>query len=339
MSIALQEARKGLGYTSPNPMVGAVIVKNGEIISTGYHRASGEDHAEVDAIKNAGEVCLKNSVLYVTLEPCCHFGKTPPCTRTVIEAGFKTVVIASLDEDIRVKNKSVSILENAGISVITGVLKEEAERLNFIYFHFKKHKRPYIVLKAALTLDGKIAAHTGDSKWISNQKSRERVHKLRSRLSAIALGGNTLLSDKPRLNCRLKGFEQKPVHKLIFSGSPLEGSTGCLAGNPGKIYQISPARYSNPDEFIQFCLEHSLDSILIEGGGRLYSWFLTNKLVDTLYLFYKPSFLGNDGVPVFTGMGTASIGELVEFSLVRVEKIENNILVIASKGGESCLPE
>ncbi|MCG8571929.1 MAG: bifunctional diaminohydroxyphosphoribosylaminopyrimidine deaminase/5-amino-6-(5-phosphoribosylamino)uracil reductase RibD [Spirochaetes bacterium] len=340
MSIALEEAKKGWGFTSPNPMVGAVLVKNDKILARGYHQAWGQEHAEVMAIQKANKAQLSGSTLYVTLEPCCHFGKTPPCTAAIIKAGIKTVVIASYDEDNRVKNKSTQILRQKGISVITEVLKEEADQLNSIYFYYKKKSRPYIILKAACTLDGKIATRNRESKWISNDLSRERVHFLRSRIKAIAIGKKTVNIDQPHLNCRYPGFQNKPVDKLIFTKTSFyQGNQTNFASHTGKIYTIDPSLTQNPQDFLDFCLEKEIDSILVEGGSWLYTWFLEKHLVNCLYLFYKPAFLGNDGISVSQVSGIQSISKLKEFHIHKTEKLENNFLVVCVPEGEKCLLE
>ena len=333
MNIALTEAKKGIGFTSPNPIVGTVIVKNNKILSTGYHKKIGGEHAEVNAINKLTNEQLKGSTLYVTLEPCSHHGKTPPCTDAIIKSGIKEVIIASNDIDERVNG--LKILHDAGIKIKTGILEEEALRINSLYFFYKKNKRPYIVLKAALTLDGKIAANSGDSKWISSENCRKIVHKLRLRLKAIAVGKNTLTIDKPRLNCRIKKYENKPVDKLIFSNENID--TSSLPDNPGKTYIINRKISRSRESFIDFCNKNEIDSILIEGGGKVYTWFLENNLVDRIYLFYKPSFLGKDGVEVFTKTGTNFINELKDFKIIKTEIIDNNILIELSNGESLCL--
>lgn len=330
MSLAILEAKKGLGYTSPNPAVGAVIVKNGNIISTGYHKKAGGWHAEREAILNAGGIDLADAILYVTLEPCCHTGRTLPCTDLIIERKVGTVVFGSYDTDDRVRNKSMKILENAGVKVIPSILKEQCDRLNSIYFFNKEFNRPYIILKAALTLDGKIATASNNSKWISNEKSRLLVHKLRSRVSGIVCGGNTYRVDSPKLTCRLAGFETKILKRIIFSNSIQPTGDDIIINN-----EIS----SNPDSFIKVCKENEIDSILVEGGGDIYTWFINNNLVDYIYLFYKPSFLGKDGVSVFNKTGTKNISELNDFNINKSEIIDDNISIELYRGNTKYLPE
>lgn len=335
MSIALKEAKRGIGFTSPNPMVGAVVVKNNKIISTGYHERDGEAHAEVNALNRVDKNQLAGSTLYVTLEPCCHYGRTPPCTDLIIKSKISRVVIANKDIDPRVKDKSIDILKKAGISVTTGVLESEAYNLNSIYFFYKQNRRPYVVLKAAVTLDGKIATFENDSKWISNEKSREIVHKLRLRLKAIAIGHRTIVIDNPSLNCRLKGYESKPVDKIIFSNEKEINYN--FARNDGKVYIASKTTTVNRDTFIDFCIERGIDSILVEGGSRVYTWFLENNLVDRVFLFYKPSFLGSDALNIIKEQKIKKIDFLKELTLVDIRLLYNNFLVELSNGEPICL--
>ena len=204
MRRAIELAKKGAGFVNPNPMVGCVIVKDDIIIGEGYHEYYGGFHAERNALtKNVAD--FKDATLYVTLEPCCHHGKTPPCTDVIIEKGIKKVVVGLLDPNPLVAGKGISILHNAGIEVVTGVEEDKIKELNKVFLKYIKTKRPYVLLKTAMTLDGKIASHTGDSKWITNDKSRQLVHKLRSELMGIVAGIGTVKADDPMLNCRYDG--------------------------------------------------------------------------------------------------------------------------------------
>jgi diaminohydroxyphosphoribosylaminopyrimidine deaminase/5-amino-6-(5-phosphoribosylamino)uracil reductase len=335
MSLVLEQARKGLGFTSPNPMVGTVIVKNNQIISKGYHKKDGASHAETNAIDKVKSRDLKGAVLYVNLEPCSHYGRTPPCADAIVTAGIKKVVISAVDPDTRVHGRGINILKKAGIDVITGILEKEAKELNSIYYFFKKNCQPYIVLKSALTLDGRIATSAFNSKWISNEKARMIDHKLRLRLKAIAVGKNTIIQDKPMLNCRIRNYTKKPVDKLIFSNTPID--TKSLAPNEGRVFFIDNKISSSAENFINFCNEKMIDSVLIEGGGIVNTWFLRNNLVDRIFLFYKPGFLGSDAVPVFSGTGIKSISEINEYKITGLEKIENNVMIELSKGEPICL--
>ncbi|MBR5215760.1 MAG: bifunctional diaminohydroxyphosphoribosylaminopyrimidine deaminase/5-amino-6-(5-phosphoribosylamino)uracil reductase RibD [Bacteroidales bacterium] len=204
MQRAIALAKKGAGFVNPNPMVGCVVVKDNEIITEGYHEYYGGLHAERNALTNTAVDC-KDATLYVTLEPCCHHGKTPPCTDIIIEKGIKKVVVGLLDPNPLVAGKGISILQDAGIEIVTGIEEDKIKELNKVFLKYIKTKRPYVILKTAMTLDGKIASHTGDSKWITNEKSRQLVHKLRSEMMGIVAGIGTVKADNPMLNCRLEG--------------------------------------------------------------------------------------------------------------------------------------
>ena len=204
MQRAIALAKKGAGFVNPNPMVGCVVVKDNEIITEGYHEYYGGFHAERNALTNCNSDC-NGAILYVTLEPCCHYGKTPPCTEIIIEKGIKKVVVGLLDPNPLVAGKGIKILEDAGIEVVTGVEVDKIKELNKVFLKYIKTKRPYVLLKTAMTLDGKIASYTGDSKWITNEKSRQLVHKLRFEMMGIVAGIGTVKADDPMLNCRIEG--------------------------------------------------------------------------------------------------------------------------------------
>ncbi len=332
MNLALSEAARGLGFTSPNPMVGAVIVKDNKILSVGYHHQVGLPHAERDAImeavSNGNELELRGSTMYVTLEPCCHQGRTPPCTDAIIESGIARVVVASLDADSRVSGKGIEQLRNAGIRVEVGLLDDQNKQLNSVYFFWKLNKRPYITMKAALSLDGKIATSTDDSYWISNDESRKLTHKFRARLKAIAVGKNTVIHDRPKLNCRLDDLQlgYKPTDKLIFA-EPDESLTSSFADNPGRVFFIDKKISSSAETFIDFCNQNEIDSVLVEGGSGVYTWFLQNGLVDRVVLFYRPTFIGDDGKNVVKNLNVTQIRQLQDFSIVKSEVIDDNIMI------------
>ena len=199
---AIQLAKKGEGWTNPNPMVGAVIVKDGRIIGEGYHKKCGELHAERNAIASLIE-SAEGATIYVTLEPCCHYGKTPPCTEAIIEQKIKKVVIGSRDPNPKVAGKGAQILRESGITVVQDFMREECDRLNPVFFHYITTKTPYVVMKYAMTLDGKIAAYTGKSRWITGSEARHHVQTQRARYTGIMVGVGTVIADDPLLTCRL----------------------------------------------------------------------------------------------------------------------------------------
>lgn len=343
MRQTLTEARRGLGFTSPNPMVGALIVKNGREVGRGFHARDGEAHAETQAIAALTNPNDANgATLYVNLEPCCHHGRTPPCTNAVIRSGIARVVVANLDPDHRVAGEGVAQLSRAGIVVETGVLAQEGENLNSIYFHFRRTGRPYVVAKAALTLDGKIAARTGDSKWISGEKSRHIAHQLRARLRGLVVGAGTLKADRPRLNCRLPGLANKQVDKIIFSRNSRdslqgEGLLHSIQESPGRVHVVNPESLSKPSDFLNFCAAQSIDSVLVEGGRQVHTWFVKNELADRFFLFYRPAFLGNDGVSVVDAMGLDRIADLKDWKINSIEKVDDNIMIDLARGEPLCL--
>ncbi|WP_353278543.1 bifunctional diaminohydroxyphosphoribosylaminopyrimidine deaminase/5-amino-6-(5-phosphoribosylamino)uracil reductase RibD [Wolbachia endosymbiont (group B) of Longitarsus flavicornis] len=222
MSIALKLAGKSLGSVAPNPTVGCVIVKDGMVIGEGYTGIGGRPHAEVVALQNAKDL-THGATMYVTLEPCCHFGVTEPCTTEIIRAGIKRVVIATIDPDSRVSGGGIKALADAGIEVEQGIMQEEAEKLNVGFFTTKKLHRPFIACKIATTLDGKIATFTGNSKWITSEDTRNWVHELRAKYDAIMIGSSTLINDDPLLTCRLPGLEERsPIRLIIDSQAKLQ---------------------------------------------------------------------------------------------------------------------
>ncbi len=215
MRRAIMLAKQAEGYTSPNPLVGAVIVKDSRIIGEGYHRSYGQLHAERDALNSCTE-SPEGADIYVTLEPCCHYGKQPPCTEAIIEAGIKRVIVGSRDPNPLVCGRGNEMLRQCGIIVETDYMKEECDAMNYVFFHYITHKTPYVVMKYAMTMDGKIAACTGDSKWVTGEEARKRVHEDRHRYSAIMVGVGTVIADNPSLTCRLEG-KKNPIRIICDS--------------------------------------------------------------------------------------------------------------------------
>lgn len=284
-------ARRGLGTTWPNPLVGAVIVKDGKIIGEGFHRRKSEDHAELDAIKNATE-SVEGATIYVNLEPCCHTNKTtPPCAQRLIKEKFKKVVIANLDPNIEVNGKGVELLRSHGIEVEHGVLSEEGEKLNEVFFHAQRKKRPFIHLKAAVTLDGKMALSNGESQWITGEKAREHVHYLRSLHQGIIVGGETVRKDNPRLTVRLPGYAGAQPKRIIFTQS----------GNLPEAHHIftdefkaNTLVYKTTDlhSALQDLFSKNIINLMLESGPGLATAFLKEGLVDRMTIFQNPSFIG-----------------------------------------------
>ena len=322
MELAISLAKKGMGYTAPNPCVGAVITKGNTILGQGYHRRCGEDHAEVAAIKDAISKGhdLKDSTLWVTLEPCNHHGKTPPCTHAILKHNIKEVNIGTLDPNPNVKGGGAEFLKSKGVIVDIGFNEIQCKNLirDFITWH--KKKRPYIFLKLAQSLDGKIATTSGDSKWISSQKSREFVHNLRAKVDCILIGGNTFFNDNPKLTPRIETNEKKdPFAAIITSRLPGPDSEYYLINSrPKKTIFITTEsdekrikglqkkgvsiffvkRENGNIDFYQVLSKLFSDLncyyILCEGGGRLAQSLVKNKLADEIFLFIAPIILGDD---------------------------------------------
>lgn len=314
---AIELAKLGAGFTAPNPMVGAVIVKNGKIIGEGFHKKCGELHAERNAIASLTE-SAEGADIYVTLEPCCHHGRTPPCTEAIAENGISRVFIGSRDPNPLVSGKGVKYLREHGITVYEDILKDECDKLNPVFFHYITTKMPYIALKYAMTADGKIAAYTGLSKWITGEKARAHVHSLRGTYSAVLAGIGTVLADDPMLNCRLDGAHQ-PLRVIADSGLriPLDSKLCRSAGEYPLL--IACTGYDSEKKSglealgVQVCClpsenghvslealmkklaEMQISSVLVEGGGEISEALLRNGLVNHVYAYIAPKMIGGIG--------------------------------------------
>lgn len=354
MRKCIRLAKKGAGFVSPNPLVGAIIVKNGIIIAEGWHKKFGEAHAEINAINNATE-SLEGSTIYVNLEPCSHQGKTPACSLALIKSKFKRVVIANIDPNPLVAGNGIEMLKNAGIEVVTGILEKEAAKLNERFFKFISTKRPFIALKMASSLDGKIATSKGDSKWITNEKSRAFGHQLRQQYSAILVGINTVLADDPSLNVRLKKNQISNPLRLVLDSKlqiPLKAKILDTSIAPTWIFttaqaskekikqieslgvriQICPEKEAKVDlnYLVQFLGENNIDSLLVEGGGTVNFGFAKEKLVDKIYAFIAPKLIG--GINAKTGMegdGFATLSEVIDLKNLSYTKMKNDLLIEA----------
>ena len=362
MRRAIELARQGSGFVNPNPMVGCVVVKDYTIIAEGYHEYYGGFHAERNALTNCKSDC-NGATLYVTLEPCCHHGKTPPCTDIIIEKGIKKVVVGLLDPNPLVNRKGVEILEKAGIEVVTGVEEESIKELNKIFLKYIKTKRPYVLLKTAMTLDGKIATYTGDSKWITNEKSRKLVHKLRSEMMGIVAGIGTVKTDDPMLNCRHEiqqptansqqpNFHQ-PIRIIVDTKASI--STESQIVKTAKEYKTilvhtKSASHDNIEKLHSLNVEtliceekdnhvdindlmtklgqKGIDSLLLEGGSCLNAAFLQAGCVDEVYAFIAPKIIGGEhSKSPIGGKGIELMKDAITFNKVEIEQIENDILI------------
>ncbi|MBF8436805.1 bifunctional diaminohydroxyphosphoribosylaminopyrimidine deaminase/5-amino-6-(5-phosphoribosylamino)uracil reductase RibD [Halanaerobiaceae bacterium Z-7014] len=368
MERALELARKGEGFVSPNPLVGAVIVKDDKIIGKGYHSAFGEDHAEVMAIDSA-DTDVKGSDLYVNLEPCSHYGKTPPCSLKVINSGIKRVFIANGDPNPKVAGGGISQLKEKDIEVYAGLMEEEGRKLNESFFHFMEKKRPFYNLKVAQTIDGYIAAPGGDARWISGEKSREYAHYLRHKLDAVLVGRGTAELDDPQLTVRhLDGKVSQPTRVildsnlkislesklfkearkgnylsdiLVFTGPDVDAvKKSKFQELPGvKVIELAlnEDNQLDLDDLSRELINFDLINILLEGGSRINYSFLKAGLIDKYYIFISPKILGgNDGIPVFAGAAPDKIYKSEKINIDKTERYGEDILITAyPKRGES----
>jgi len=331
---ALAVAKKGFGRTSPNPMVGAVVVKNGRIIGKGYHKRAGTVHAEINAIADAGEINCRNATLYVTLEPCSTTGRTPPCTEALIAAKFAKVVIGCLDPNPAHAGKAVKILEKAKIETIVGVAEEQCCELNTAFFYWIQTSQPYVLLKMAMTLDGKIATSTGKSKWITGLEARRRVQQLRKWADAIMVGGVTARKDKPSLtvrsskypNCALRNWNQ-PERIIVSHSITVEKAAELLPeGTMPKI--VSAKTRSEWLKVLKKLGKQNITALLVEGGGELAASMLTMGVVNEVEFHIAAKILGGkNSRPVIGGASPDSLAETLNLKNVKIKKIGNDICV------------
>jgi len=343
MRRAIELAKKGAGFVSPNPMVGAVIVKDGRVIGEGYHERCGQLHAERNAIAALTEDA-KGATIYVTLEPCCHYGKTPPCTEAIIENKIAKVVIGSRDPNPLVSGKGAKILRDAGIEVVEDFMRKECDEINPIFFHYITKRIPFVSMKYAMTMDGKIATKTGASKWITGEESREDVQRLRHEHRGIMVGIGTVLADNPMLNCRMDGGRspiriiadshlQIPLEsKIVTTANEYETivvtTESCKISNADKVKKLEDAgvcvlEVDEKDghialsDMMRKLGEKQIDSILLEGGGTLNDSMLRVGFVNRAYVYIAPKVFGgvNAKTPV-EGVGVCEPSEATYFNMV-----------------------
>lgn len=338
MGRALELAAKGIGWVAPNPMVGAVLVKDEKIIGEGYHERYGEPHAERNALRSCTQ-SPSGATMYVTLEPCCHYGKTPPCTEAILESGIRRVVIGSVDPNPLVAGKGIQILRENGIEVLQGMLQDQQEKLNKVFMHYIRTGMPFVTMKYAMTLDGKIATATGKSKWISGEESRNRVHRTRHENSGIMVGINTVLVDDPMLDCRMAEGKNGtriicdtnlriPVNsKIAQSAANIPTWIATSSQDLDKIEVLKEKgckilRVKNEGKHIDLKAlmvllgEMKMDSILLEGGGALNFSALNSGIVNKVEVYVAPKIFGGEGAkPPVGGIGVDEPDQA--FQLVR----------------------
>lgn len=353
MQRAFALARTAKGRTSPNPMVGAVLVKEGRIIGEGYHTSAGADHAEIVALKAAGDEA-RGATLYLNLEPCCHYGRTPPCTEAIIRAGVKRVVASTFDPNPLVAGKGAERLKAAGIDVEIGLLSEEAKRLNEAFFTFIIKGRPFVILKVAASLDGKIATKAGESRWITGEAARKKVHELRDEVDAVLVGIGTVLKDDPLLTVRLdRERTRDPLRVIVDSHARLPLKANVLK-DPRKTWvAVSPEAPQERVEALQrqganvLVIEGSprkvslgklmeelgrrgIMSLMIEGGSEINGSAFQEGIVDKLILFYAPLLIGGQEAPsIIGGSGVEHLPQAIRLKDVRIERLGDDLFIEA----------
>ncbi|XRG79076.1 bifunctional diaminohydroxyphosphoribosylaminopyrimidine deaminase/5-amino-6-(5-phosphoribosylamino)uracil reductase RibD [Rossellomorea sp. GAMAL-10_SWC] len=343
MNLAIQNAMATKGQTDPNPLVGSVIVNDNRIVGIGAHLKAGEPHAEINALRMAGDKA-EGGTIYVTLEPCSHHGRTGPCAEAIVRAGLKKVVVATLDPNPLVAGRGVRILQDAGIEVIIGVCEEQSIKMNEVFNKYIVKNIPFVVMKSASTLDGKIATHSSDSKWITSAEARNDVHQLRNEIGAILVGVNTVLKDNPELTTRIPNgrnpvrvildstlkipLESKVVtdqqaETWIFTSQKHSEQKRSELENLGvKVFVTSDLSRVDLNEMLKVLGEHSISSLLVEGGGEVNASFMSQNLVDKVIVYLAPKLIGGKNAPTFLeGTGLDKMAQAIELEEIELTKI------------------
>lgn len=356
MRKALEEAARGRGRTAPNPLVGCILVKDDRIIGRGHHASAGTPHAEAHALANATER-VEGAEVFVTLEPCAHHGRTPPCAQSLRDHGVQRVVAGMIDPDPRVQGRGMQILQDAGIDTTIGVLEQECQQINEAFIIRMRHHRPHVTLKLAGSLDGRIATFTGDSQWLTCDASRRRVHALRNQADAILIGAGTAISDQPRLTTRLPDHHNtRSPHRYILDSTlrtPIEGPLFDTALAPTTFVCTHAASQERRDAFESAGVEvlrlgpddqQHVDlsalltelytrghmQLMVEGGAEIAGAFIDQRLVDRLMLFIAPLILGGkDARPLVAGQGVAMVADALRATDIQYEQIEQDLLIHA----------
>ncbi len=353
MTMALELAELGAGFTSPNPMVGAVVVKNGRVVGKGYHRAAGKAHAEVEAIDDAGEEA-RGATIYVTLEPCNHTGRTPPCTEKIIAAGIRRVVAAMADPNPDVTGGGNAYLASRGIEVSCGIREEAALRLNESFVKHVRTRLPFVILKCAATLDGRLATGSGDSKWVTGPKSRQFVHQIRHEVDAIMVGMGTIKADDPSLTARLDNKPTRNPRRIILDTRltipetakvlrPGTDSDTIIVAGPGAAPEKKALLTQKGVTVLETALkggridlaplmkqlgEMGIMSLLVEGGGGVIASALADGIADKIFFFYAPKILGgDDGVPICRGKGASLMSDAMAVTNIKVHQFDDDVMI------------
>jgi diaminohydroxyphosphoribosylaminopyrimidine deaminase/5-amino-6-(5-phosphoribosylamino)uracil reductase len=352
MRRVLTLARKGEGKVSPNPMVGALVVKDGRVVGEGYHHAAGKPHAEILAMEAAGEMAA-GADLYLNLEPCSHWGRTPPCIDAIIKNRIARVFVGLIDPNPRVAGLGIKTLRDNGIEVDVGILENECRQLNEVFFKYITLKIPFVIMKAAATLDGRMATSSNDSRWVTGEPARKFVHRLRSRHDAILVGVNTVIADDPQLNCRLPGKHRQPLRIVLDSKLRIPLSSqlvktckemGVLIAtteeaDENKLKKLEQAGVEVARleaargqvalvKLLEYLGEREVTSLMIEGGSEVFTSALAEKIVDKVYLFYAPKILGGrDSIPMVGGENPRYMSEALTFHDLKLKKLGEDILL------------
>jgi diaminohydroxyphosphoribosylaminopyrimidine deaminase / 5-amino-6-(5-phosphoribosylamino)uracil reductase len=360
MRLALRLARRGMGKTNPNPMVGAVVVSAGKVVGQGYHHRAGEPHAEILALRQAGEKA-RGGTLYLNLEPCDHFGRTPPCTRAIFAAGIRRVVAGMKDPNPLVSGRGIRRLRRGGIQAEIGILENECGELNAPFRKFMTTGTPWVILKAAATLDGKVAAASGDSRWISSPDSRTYVHRLRSAADAVLVGLGTILRDDPMLNVRVPGVKN-PRHPLrVIVDSRLRIPMECRVVRTAEKYPtlvattgeapasrveglksagvtVVPVKSGGDGRvslkgLMKVLADRGIQSVLLEGGPTLNASAIREKIVDRMFLFIAPKIIGGGNCPgILGGEGCLRVRDAQPWEILNVKRIGPDVMILAGPG-------
>ena len=352
LRMACRLALKAAGRTRPNPMVGAVLVRGGKVIATGFHRLAGEDHAEIVALKRAGAKA-KGATLYINLEPCSHYGRTPPCSRALIRAGIKEVVAGMKDPNLLVAGRGFRELRRGGIQVRAGLLEQECRTLNEAFIKYITRQLPFVTLKLAASLDGKIAAVSGDAHWISSEASRRMVHELRNQVDAVVTGVGTVIADDPQLTCRIPNGrnpwrvildsrlrvplaakllrQPDPERSIIVTSerSPHQKARA-IESLGAQVWRVRLRRGRIPwTAILRRLAAKGALSVMIEGGATTAAWALQEQAVDKLLFFYAPMILGGDGRVMIDALGVKRVRQALRVQRTRVRKLGTDTLVSA----------
>ncbi|UOQ45264.1 bifunctional diaminohydroxyphosphoribosylaminopyrimidine deaminase/5-amino-6-(5-phosphoribosylamino)uracil reductase RibD [Halobacillus salinarum] len=356
MAMALQMARETIGQTSPNPSVAAVVVKENQVAGIGVHVKAGEPHAEVHAIQMAGDKAA-GAEIFVTLEPCSHYGRTPPCAKAIIDAGIERVVIATTDPNPKVAGRGIDMMEEAGIEVKVNVLKKEADQINLSFFHYINTSEPYVRLKSAMSLDGKIATSTGESQWITGEKARLDGHQYRHKSDAILVGVNTVLTDNPKLTTRIQGGGINPVRIILDTHLRTPPSAQLVQNSEAQTWiftgrTVSPeqrehfsgfphvsiipleAEEIKVEELLRYLGEQEITSLLIEGGGTIADAFVRAGRVNEMISYIAPKLIGgkNALTPV-SGEGIPHLKNVQSLTIQSHEQLGQDIKIVSVKEG------